>query len=154
VTLSKHVAHAARVNDWQHRAMRRRRRIGGITAWCVGSALYGVAMPLAPMAAVSTLGSVALYVSGVATAPWLWRWSDRHWRPGTWLLVAAYAALLAAMFWAANEGLALLHGVTRAQRADTPAAGGLELWMVLCPGVVSLALASAARAACLLRLPR
>jgi hypothetical protein len=111
-------------------------------------------MQLAPLTDVSTLGSVALYAGGVAAAPSLWRRSDRHWQAGTWLLVAAYAGLLAAVFWAANEGLALLHGATQVHRANTPAPGGLELWVVLCPGVVSLALASAARAACLVRLPR
>lgn len=62
-----------------------------------------------------------------------------------WLIVAGYAALFAATFHGANMGLDALHGAQRRKADVALALGGIELWHVLCPGIVSVALGGCAR---------
>ncbi len=63
-----------------------------------------------------------------------------------WLRVAAYAGLFGAIFWGANFALDALHGAHRLKADVAAHLGGLELWLVLCPGVCSVALGLAAQA--------
>ena len=70
-----------------------------------------------------------------------------------WFAMACYAALLAAIFYGANGALDALHGANRARPDVASAIGGLELWFVLCPGAVSVALGHAVRSALAKRQP-
>ncbi len=62
---------------------------------------------------------------------------------GPWLAVALHAALFAVIFFGAGLALDALHGVHRAGPDVAGSLGGLALWFVLCPGVVSVALGQA-----------
>jgi hypothetical protein len=62
-----------------------------------------------------------------------------RWGASRWLAMALYAALLSAFFAGADAGLDALQGTRPARAVPWPALGGLELWQLLCPGVVSLA---------------
>ena len=68
-------------------------------------------------------------------------------RAGLWLAVAGYALLFSALFWGANFGLDALHGAHRHKADVAQSLGGLELWLVLCPGAASVALGAAAQVA-------
>jgi len=61
-----------------------------------------------------------------------------------WTIRAAYCVLLAALFYAANQARDILYGPERLKAALPVWLGGLELWWILCPGVVSVFLAIAA----------
>lgn len=63
----------------------------------------------------------------------------------TWIAVAAYAVFFAIFFATAAFALDALHGAHRPKTEVARHLGGLELWIVLCPGLFSLALAAAWR---------
>ena len=94
-----------------------------IIAW---SALYGCC----------ALAAVALHHQ---------RFARFQMQPGSWLLFALNAALLAALFWGANAALDLLNGPYRPKNDWTARLGGLELWFALFPGVWSIAMAGCVR---------
>ncbi len=61
-----------------------------------------------------------------------------------WMVRAAYCVLLAVLFYGVNQARDVLYGPER-PKADLPGwLGGLELWWILCPGLVSVFLAVAA----------
>jgi hypothetical protein len=91
---------------------------------------------------VSFLGWVGLYVLGALGLSFVLRGRLASLRSSAWLQVAAYAALLSAIFFGADFALDTL-GNSAKPRLQGPAfAGGLELYHVLCPGVVSVAVAA------------
>ncbi len=57
-----------------------------------------------------------------------------------WARLAFYALFFALFFAAANFALDALHGAQRPKADIARQLGGLEVWFVLCPGVVSMAL--------------
>jgi hypothetical protein len=61
-----------------------------------------------------------------------------------WTIRAAYCALLAILFYGANQARDLLCGPERLKAALPGWFGGLELWWILCPGIASVCLAAAA----------
>ena len=62
-----------------------------------------------------------------------------------WLSSAGYSLLLAALFFGANGALDALHGAHRAKAQVAESLGGLELWFVLCPGVLVVCVAGCVR---------
>ena len=108
-------------------------------------------------ALVFAAGVAALQRAGVSAAAWAGLYlcaavatvTAPCWGPlraGLWLALAGYALLFSALFWGANFGLDALHGAHRHKADVAQRLGGLELWFVLCPGVVSVALAAAVQA--------
>jgi hypothetical protein len=61
----------------------------------------------------------------------------------SWIAVAAWAAFFAIFFATAAFALDALHGAHRPKAEVARHLGGLELWFVLCPGLVALAPARA-----------
>lgn len=106
---------------------------------------WGVAAALAPSNGVAGLAWLMLYGACIAGAMAVWRFDLFRLPPGKWLVAAALAGLLAAILWGANIGLDALHGSSRVKVNVASSLGGLELWLVLCPGIVSIALASSLR---------
>lgn len=126
----------------------------------------GLAEPLrhaAPWAVLASLFAAVLAVPAVHTAAEPQAWAGlgavaalalavgARWAPAgsttAWLQVAFFAALFAVAFFGANLGGDVLHGIHRRRIEVAEYLGGLELWLVLCPGVTSVALAQAVRAA-------
>ena len=108
-------------------------------------------------ALVFAAGVAALQRAGVAPVAWAGLYlctatataAAARWVPmsaGLWLAVAGYVLLFSALFWGANFGLDALHGAHRHKTEVAQSLGGLELWLVLCPGAASLALGAAAQA--------
>lgn len=109
------------------------------------------ALSLSFWCTVAMLGS-----AGVQTEAWLvlyglcaslsllalWRRTPSF-APTTWLYLTVCVTLLAAVFLGANVGLDALNGAHRAKPDVAGAIGGLELWLVLFPGVASSTLACA-----------
>jgi hypothetical protein len=89
-------------------------------------------------------GVLAMALLVLRMAPW----SEARWRAGTWMVVAFYAAFLAAFFAGADFGLDALHGVQRRRGQMGSELGGLALWQLLCPGLFSLALGALADCLC------
>lgn len=89
-------------------------------------------------------GVVALGLLALRTAPC----PASRWRAKTWLVIAFYAAFLAAFFAGANFALDALHGVNRRRAEIGLDLEGLALWQFLCPGVFSLAVGALADCFC------
>ena len=122
-------------------------RMSAAIGWLTLSVVYGFGVAVLAWAAVSAFAWTVLYVVCLLTTSLLWS-NRRHVADArAWLAIAFYALLLAAMFFGADGALDALHGAQRAKARVADRLGGLELWFVLCPGVVAIALASAARVA-------
>jgi hypothetical protein len=110
----------------------------------VGIVFWGV-FALLPSAAVATAAKAGLFAVCVSTWVWL---RDRACSPQTsvlsWLGHAVHSALLAALFYGASEARDILDGPHRPKAATPAWLGGLELWWLLCPGALSVALGGAA----------
>ena len=129
--------------DGDARSARRRADAAGAVALAL---LFGAVAVLAP-AGFATPAAWAFAAAAVpATAAWLWRPSAGIGTAWSWLLLALNSALLAALFYGANEALDLLRPPGR---RDLPYATlfGLELWTLFCPLLTVVALAGAVRAA-------
>jgi hypothetical protein len=61
-----------------------------------------------------------------------------------WTVRAAYCVLLAMLFYGTNQARDILYGPERLKPELPGWLGGLELWWILCPGLVSVCLAIAA----------
>ena len=90
-------------------------------------------------AAVSLRAWLVLYALCVAVAAVIWAARPELARATTWLVAASYAALFAAIFYGANLALDALQGPHRNDGSVAHHLEGLELWFVLCPGMVSVA---------------
>lgn len=111
-----------------------------------GSTLLGShgASPGARLAACLCC-ALALAASGSARLPA---------RAARWWLAGAMCSLLsAALLFGANAALDALWGAERLKSHAAEALGGLELWFVLWPGVCSVCVAAALRAALTRRAP-
>ena len=126
---------------------RRSANAAGIVALAL---LSGALATLAPAGVATPAGWAFAGVAVTAGAAWLWRPSAGVGTASSWLLLALNSALLAALFYGANEALDLLRPPGR---RDLPYATlfGLELWTLLCPLLSVVALAGAVRAAWLAR---
>ena len=102
--------------------------------WLVLAGLGFGAVGVGLWASLHGLLAIALLVLRVAP------WSAARWRARTWMVVAFYAAFLAAFFAGADFGLDALHGTQRQRAQMESVLGGLALWQLLCPGIFSLAL--------------
>ena len=60
-------------------------------------------------------------------------------RPGTWVKAALYTLLLASLFFGTDLAVQLLGNTVRPRAALPPYLGGLELYWLLVPGVLSVA---------------
>lgn len=100
-----------------------------------GAGLFGTS-------GVTTPALVSLYGMCLAIAAIQSRWRPAWASPRTWLAVALYSLLLAALFRGANVGLDALHGAQRVRIDVAASLGGLELWFVLSPGVTAIAVAA------------
>lgn len=106
--------------------------------------LYGAGLAVWSAQAVAPAAWVGLYlVCLVAALP---LWVKLAFTPQRWATVALYCTLLALIFFGANGALDALNGAHRAKAAVAESLGGLELWFVLCPGAVSVALGGAVQA--------
>jgi hypothetical protein len=101
--------------------------------WSVVAALRALAVTPAAWCGLQVLVLLVWWVSCQ------WRYSATL-PPRTWAALAMYALLGAALFAGANFGMDALHGPNRSRAQVAAHLGGLELWVVLCPGVLSLAL--------------
>jgi hypothetical protein len=115
------------------------------------TAVYWLIVALLRDAPVVWLAWAVLYAVCLLLGLGAWR----VWRPEAgvrfWAVAAFRVLLLAGIFYGANGGLDALYGSDR-QRARVEAGlGGMELWFVLCPGLFSVAVGSALRAAVLSR---
>lgn len=97
---------------------------------------------LAPTAALFT-AQVVLYAICVLAFIALGVFGSGARDAATWLTVASYAALFAAIFYGANGALDALHGPHRPGPDVDQSLGGLTLWFALCPGAASVALGKA-----------
>ena len=90
---------------------------------------------------VTAVAWAGLYLCSALATVALPRWVPLN--AAGWLAAAGCALLFSAMFWGANFGLDALHGAHRHKADVAQYLGGLELWLALCPGVVSAALGAA-----------
>jgi hypothetical protein len=99
--------------------------------------------------AVAALRSLAVTPAawcGLQVLVLLGWWVSCRWRysstlpPRSWAALAVYALLGAALFAGANFGMDALHGANRPTAQVAAHLGGVELWVVLYPGLLSLAL--------------
>ena len=111
----------------------------------------GVAV-LSP-AAISTIAWASLYGLCVVVSITLWSYGPGRAKSRDWLWAAVYAVLLATFCYGVNSGLDVLYGVHRHRAHPEELLGGLELWFILCPGVVAIAMAGATRSLMVGRLP-
>jgi hypothetical protein len=85
---------------------------------------------------------VGLYVLGAICLLAVLRSRLASLRCSFWLRVAVYAALLSAIFFGADFALDTLGNSVKPRLQGSAFPGGLELYHVLCPGVVSVAAAA------------
>ena len=107
----------------------------------VFSLCYGLGVLALAAARVSVRAWLSLYALGLLACVAI---EARHLAgcaEPAWFAVSLHAAWLAAIFYGADGALAALNGPHRVASTWVEQIGGLELWFVLCPGVVSLALA-------------
>ena len=88
---------------------------------------------------------LGLYLGCLALGAALWHSRAQGLAATDALAAGIYALWLAAIFYGADGALAALHGPHRKDPGVSQLLGGLELWFVFCPGLVSLALATALR---------
>lgn len=110
------------------------------------AAIYWAVVSLVPESRVSLVAWLGLYLACNIGAVEAWARLPASFGSRFWLAVALYSGLFAAMFFGADGALDALHGVHRIKAHVAESLGGLELWFVLCPGVVSAALASSLHA--------
>ena len=103
--------------------------------WLGAYVLSRSSVALAAWLSLYALGALGLLVA-LRSRLRLLRWS-------TWLQVAVYAVLLSAIFFGADFALDTLGNSVKPRLRGPAFPGGLELFHVLCPGVVRVAAAAA-----------
>jgi hypothetical protein len=109
------------------------------------STTYWGTFSLVDEVGVSPVAQGVLY--GACLSSWFWlRRAARPTEPLAWLSRGAQSVVLALLFYGGNAARDVLFGADRPMAATPPWLGGLALWWILCPGVMSVALAAAATA--------
>lgn len=116
--------------------------IGFLAGLLVMAAVYGGFVAWIPLPGLADTAMLALFATLIVAAGLLWRLARLT--AARWLGVALLAAIGAAYLIGAEGALDTLHGAHRPKADVAGALGGLELWFVLCPGVVSLEIGGAA----------
>lgn len=116
---------------------------------CIGvtslTALFWLGVLAFRNAAVTETAWIALYAVCAAAAIVTWKREGSSVKPRLWLAIAFYTAFLALFFFAAHEALDVLYGSHRHRSHPEDHIGGLEVWFVMVPGGLSVALASLLR---------
>jgi hypothetical protein len=122
----------------------RRQVLKQTIAWLVLTILYWGGFTLLKADRVVPEARFILYAA-CASGLLLTGRKARDWlSPTAWLAYAMYSVSFALIFYGVNEALDILYGAGRAKSDVASHIGGLELWWILCPGVFSVAVASAA----------
>ena len=114
--------------------------------WAALAGLYALGVVWLGAADVTAPAWLGLLGACAGVAGALWRGAAGRCGPRGWFAAAVYAGLFAAIFYGANGALDALHGPRRGDPGIARALGNLELWQLLCPGAVSVALAGWLRA--------
>lgn len=109
------------------------------------SALFWLGVGILRAAPVTAAAWATLFVLCGVVALLLWTRGPSRAGFRDWMSAALYAAWLAVFCYGVVRGLDALYGAHRLRAHPEGLLGGLELWTLLCPGALSVALSGVVR---------